>query len=56
MRYLQIGNSDLKISAIIAGGWQVGGADWPSFDKRLAEQIFRKWYDLGVTSFDTAKE
>ena len=56
MRYLQIGNSDVKISAVIAGGWQAGGEDWPSFDKTLAERIFRKWYDAGVTTFDTAEE
>ena len=56
MRYLQIGNSDVKISAVIAGGWQAGGEDWPSFDKKLAKRIFRKWYDAGVTTFDTAEE
>ncbi len=56
MRYLQIGNSAIKISAVIAGGWQAGGEDWPGFDKALAERIFRKWYDEGVTTFDTAEE
>lgn len=56
MRCLQIGSSDIAISALIAGGWQAGGEDWPSLDKTAAERIFRKWYDLGVTTFDTAEE
>lgn len=56
MRYLQFEHSDIEISAIIAGGWQAGGEDWPSFDKTLAERIFRRWHDAGITTFDTAEE
>jgi myo-inositol catabolism protein IolS len=56
MRCLQIGNSDIEISAVIAGGWQAGDEDWPSLDKTAAERIYRKWLDLGVTTFDTAQE
>jgi aryl-alcohol dehydrogenase-like predicted oxidoreductase len=56
MRYLQFEHSDIEMSAVIAGGWQAGGEDWPSFDKRLAERIFRRWHDAGVTTFDTAEE
>lgn len=56
MRCLQIGNSEVEISTVIAGGWQAGGEDWPSFDETLAKRIFCKWYDVGVTTFDTAEE
>jgi myo-inositol catabolism protein IolS len=56
MRCLRIGNSDIEISVVIAGGWQAGGEDWPSLGKRATERIFRKWHDLGVTTFDTAEE
>jgi myo-inositol catabolism protein IolS len=56
MRCLQIGNSDIEISAVIAGGWQAGGEDWPGLDITAAGRIFRKWHDLGVTTFDTAEE
>lgn len=56
MRCLRFANSDIEMSKVIAGGWQAGGEDWPSFDKKIAGRIFSQWLDSGVTTFDTAEE
>lgn len=54
MEYRNIGESDLKLSAITFGSWAAGGWMWGSTDRNDAIEAIRASYDLGVTSIDTA--
>jgi aryl-alcohol dehydrogenase-like predicted oxidoreductase len=54
MEYTQLGRTDLRVSTIAYGTWQVGG-DWGSFDAYHAQAIIRRALELGNTLFDTAQ-
>jgi aryl-alcohol dehydrogenase-like predicted oxidoreductase len=54
MEYRQFGRTDLKVSAIGFGCWEIGGTygriDEGEFQRAVARAI-----DVGVTCFDTAE-
>lgn len=54
MEYRNIGNTDLKLSAITFGSWAAGSWMWGKTDRNDAISAIRAAYDLGVTSIDTA--
>ncbi len=55
MRYNQLGKTDMKVSSITFGCWQMGGAMWEFTDDENNINAVRRALDLGVNSFDTAE-
>ncbi|HEY5304633.1 MAG TPA: aldo/keto reductase [Acidimicrobiales bacterium] len=54
MKYITLGKSDLTVSRIAFGTWQLGG-DWGATDTDAAVTAIRHAADQGVTFFDTAQ-
>jgi hypothetical protein len=54
MKYITLGKTDLTVSRIAFGTWQLGG-DWGSTDAEGAANAIRTAADNGVTFFDTAQ-
>lgn len=54
MEYRQIGNSDLKLSAITFGAWAAGGWMWGGTERKDAIEAIKASLDIGVSSIDTA--
>lgn len=53
MEYRMMGASDLKVSAIGFGAWELGGT-YGSFDEQEVFAAVHRALDVGVTLFDTA--
>ena len=51
---VRLGMTDLEVSPIAFGTWQLGG-DWGKFDEGEAVAAIRQARDLGVNLFDTAQ-
>jgi aryl-alcohol dehydrogenase-like predicted oxidoreductase len=54
MEQVRLGRSDLVVSRLALGTWQLGG-DWGPTDTAEALGAIRRAADLGVTFFDTAQ-
>jgi aryl-alcohol dehydrogenase-like predicted oxidoreductase len=54
MRYIRLGRSDLQVSRICFGTWQLGG-DWGHTDEKAAIRAIRRAADRGINFFDTAQ-
>jgi aryl-alcohol dehydrogenase-like predicted oxidoreductase len=54
MRQIRLGRSELLVSRIAFGTWQLGG-DWGSTDEAEAVAAIRRAAEGGVTLFDTAQ-
>ena len=54
MEYRQLGDSDVKVSAVICGTWAIGGWMWGGTDEADAVAAIGKAIDSGMTSIDTA--
>jgi aryl-alcohol dehydrogenase-like predicted oxidoreductase len=54
MEYRQLGDSDLKVSAITFGAWAIGGWMWGGTEANDAVKAIRASIDEGVTAIDTA--
>ena len=54
MQYRKMGNSDLVVSAIGFGCWEMGG-NYGSIDDQEVAHAIRRALDLGVTLYDTAR-
>ena len=54
MRSITLGRTDLEVSRIAFGTWQLGG-EWGRFDEAAAIDAIRGARDLGITLFDTAQ-
>jgi aryl-alcohol dehydrogenase-like predicted oxidoreductase len=54
MQQTRLGRTDLIVSRIAFGTWQLGG-DWGATDERQAIAAIRRAADQGVTLFDTAQ-
>ncbi|SFD51872.1 Predicted oxidoreductase [Chitinophaga sp. CF118] len=54
MEYRQLGESDLKVSAITFGAWAIGGWMWGGTERKDAVEAIRASIGEGVTSIDTA--
>ena len=53
MQYTTLGRSDLRVSRVAFGTWELGG-DWGQTDEAEAMAAIRKAVDEGITLFDTA--
>ncbi len=54
MKYRRLGKTELKISEISLGTWQVGGKWGSNFDPKNADRIINSAIDQGVNFIDTA--
>jgi len=54
MQYRQLGESDVKVSAVTMGCWAIGGRWWGGTDDAKAIAAIHKAIDVGMTSFDSA--
>ncbi len=54
MPFINLGNSDLKVSEICFGAWAIGGWMWGGTDEAAALRALDAAIDTGVTSIDTA--
>jgi len=54
MQYRQLGESDVKVSAVTMGCWAIGGRWWGGTDDAKAVAAIHKAIDVGMTSFDSA--
>ncbi len=54
MNYRRLGKTNLNVSEISLGTWQVGGTWGSGFDNTLAERIINEAIDQGVNFIDTA--
>ena len=54
LRYVRLGKTDLKVSAIAFGTWSFGG-EWGAFDTAAAKRTVGRALELGITFFDTAQ-
>lgn len=51
MEYRKLGNSELEVSVIGYGGWEIG---WRGYDVSKLEETIHKAIQLGINFFDTA--
>jgi aryl-alcohol dehydrogenase-like predicted oxidoreductase len=54
MEYRQLGQTDIRVSAITFGAWAIGGWMWGGTERKDAIEAIKASYDHGVTSIDTA--
>jgi aryl-alcohol dehydrogenase-like predicted oxidoreductase len=54
VRSTRFGQTDLEVSRICFGTWQVGG-DWGAPEERELEEAMRRALELGINFFDTAQ-
>lgn len=54
MKYNELGDSGLKVSAITFGAWAIGGWMWGGTDEQDSLDAIEAALDLGLTSIDTA--
>ncbi|MFY0599258.1 MAG: aldo/keto reductase [Cyclobacteriaceae bacterium] len=54
MRYRRLGKTELKVSEVSLGTWQVGGGWGQEFDESAASQIIEQALEVGVNFLDTA--
>ena len=54
METVTLGMTDLKVSSIAFGAWELGG-EWGSFDESAAIATIRYARERGITLFDTAQ-
>jgi aryl-alcohol dehydrogenase-like predicted oxidoreductase len=54
VQQIRLGRSELNVSRIAFGTWQLGG-DWGATDEEAAIRAIRHAYDRGINFFDTAQ-
>jgi len=54
MEYINLGQTDLKISRLGFGTWAIGGFGWGKINDADSIIAIRKAWDLGINFFDTA--
>jgi hypothetical protein len=54
LRYVRLGQTDLKVSAIAFGTWAFGG-DWGAADRHDSDAAIGRALELGINLFDTAQ-
>ncbi len=55
MRYLNLGKSELTVSAIIMGTFQTGKDKWVGIDDTQSKNAIQAAFDAGVTTYDSAE-
>ena len=54
MRYRRLGSTDMNVSVLCLGGWQVGDYQAYDHERREVTSMLRRAVELGVNFFDTA--
>lgn len=54
MHYTTLGETDLEVSGVTFGAWQLGG-DWGRLDEAQAKRTVERALELGINTFDTAQ-
>ena len=54
MKYKELGNTGLKVSAIAQGTWALGASGWGKINDNNSIATIHKAIDLGITLIDTA--
>lgn len=54
MEYTRLGETDLEVSRVCFGTWQLGG-EWGEIDLDAAKAAIRRARELGINFFDTAQ-
>ncbi|MFO7894260.1 MAG: aldo/keto reductase [Longimicrobiales bacterium] len=54
MEYTRLGETELEVSRVCFGTWQLGG-DWGDIDAEQAKAAMRRALELGINFFDTAQ-
>src|SRR5438445_4447359 len=54
MKNIRLGRSELEVSTIAFGTWQLGG-DWGATDEKAAVAAIRRAAECGINFFDTAQ-
>ncbi len=54
MKTVQLGNTDIQLSAVIMGTWQAGKKMWSGISDAEIQKALEAAADAGVTAFDTA--
>jgi len=54
MKYKKLGSTDITLSQVILGCWQMGGNYFGGEDDSVSEACIREALSCGVTTFDTA--
>ncbi|MFO8065526.1 MAG: aldo/keto reductase [Spirochaetota bacterium] len=54
MKYRRLGKTELEVSEVSLGTWQVGGGWGAGFDEAVAEEILDTAVDRGINFLDTA--
>ncbi len=54
MKYLNLGNSNLKVSRIGMGCWAIGGQGWGPIDDNQSVEAIKAALEVGINFFDTA--
>lgn len=54
MEYARLGETELEVSRVCFGTWQLGG-EWGGLDVDAAKAAIRRALDLGINFFDTAQ-
>ena len=55
MKYAALGKTDLEVSRITFGCWELGGGPWDFTSDENNIRALRLAFDNGMTSFDTAE-
>ena len=56
MQTRQLGNTDLTVSEIGMGTWELGGQEWGEIAEKDALDLLRYAFDSGITLYDTADQ
>jgi myo-inositol catabolism protein IolS len=55
MKYRKLGSTDIQVSDITFGCWELGGGQWDKQSDDTNIQAIQKAFDLGIHTFDTAE-
>ena len=56
MQYRTLGRTDLTVSEIGMGTWELGGREWGDIDEGEAIRLLRYAFEKGITFYDTANQ
>ncbi|NHN29338.1 aldo/keto reductase [Paenibacillus agricola] len=55
MKYRQLGKTDIQVSEITFGCWELGGGQWDKQSDEVNIRAIQKAFELGIHTFDTAE-
>ena len=55
MKYTKFGNTDINVSSLSFGCWELGGTQWELTSDEINLKVLQTAFDQGITSFDTAE-